>query len=285
MSEPDLEIDLDWIPLQPYEKDELNKAQQELHNALQFVALSGKYLLTTKADDSNTNAGWDEARNAFVGRRIGNKLHVAVYAAAFQLQVLDKDSEVLYHLSLDNKTVFECFLWLKEIFRQEGISTRDLELNLHYELPEKFTKDRRFKMPSFELLKELSFHRTNSDRLLKAIQGQVENASEIRTWPHHFDHAMIIPMETGPKGSLLRSCGIGYAVNDDIVDEPYLYINRWAKQDEVTFRNKPVLKMGEWYSEKLKGAALSFSMITGSDQQDQAVKDFVGTVLEYSLRH
>ncbi|MFN1834666.1 hypothetical protein AB2B38_005335 [Balneola sp. MJW-20] len=285
MSNSMMELNFEWIPLQPYNNAELDQAQQELHHALQFIALSGKYLLTTKADDSNTNAGWDEKSNSFIGRLIGDKLHVALYAAAFQLQVLNKEHEVLYRLSLDKKTVFECFLWLKEIFRQEGISTRNLELGLHYELPEAFSKDRRFRMPSFELLKELSFHRTNTDRMLKSVKKQTDNASEIRTWPHHFDHALLIPIEIGAKGEILRSCGLGYAINDDLISEPYLYVNRWSKNSGLKFTDKPKLKHGSWYPEKLKGAALPFSKIINAEKQDQVVGEFISNVLNFSLNN
>lgn len=273
------DLNFEWIPLQKYVKSDLNSAQEELHLAFQFIAIAGKYLLPTRADDGHTNAGWDEATNSFFSRTISGRLRVALYAAAFQLQVLSADGEVLYRLRLDNKTVFECFLWLKELFRQEDVKTHDLSLELHYELSKKFDKDHRFTMPSFELLKELSFHRTNTDRVLRSLSGS-DKDPEIRTWPHHFDHARTIPLAKTEKNEVIHSLTTGYAVCDEWSDEPYLYVRPWKKDGHTDIKGQPDVGAGQWIGNDLNAAVLPFGVIIESEKQGERVSEFMTKALK-----
>ena len=67
-------IIFDWTRLGSIRATKLHYARDEMHNAVQLVALMGKYLLPQRDDDSQTSMQWYPQLQALVGEAIGDDI-------------------------------------------------------------------------------------------------------------------------------------------------------------------------------------------------------------------
>jgi len=63
------------------------------------------------------------------------------------------------------------------------------------------------------------------------------------------------------------SIGVGLAVADSVVSEPYYYLYGWTRDGEIDFSKAPKLKRGEWRTKEWKGAVLSVSTLTNQSEE------------------
>ncbi|MBO6621754.1 MAG: hypothetical protein JJ892_07990 [Balneola sp.] len=262
---------------------ELNKAQRSLHHAVQFIAASGKYLLEEKEDDSHTNMCWDSGNKIFYGDSINNRARVGIHVPTLSLKVTGPTGIELASLSLSGKTKQEGLLWLRQALQLKQIDASDLELKMHYEIPEHPTDSAKpFSEIDASFLDELANHRTIADQVCNEIFSKHANASPARTWPHHFDHGVYVPFKFDDNGDAIQSFSVGYAVADSVIDEPYFYVTQWKKEEKVDYSKAPDLEYGNWLSEKLKGSGLAFSEILKMDDQEEGIKAFLNKTVGFS---
>ena len=262
---------------------ELNEAQLVLQHAVQFIAASGKYLLPKKEDDSHTNMEWDSNKESFFGGLISNRAKVGLHIPSLSLKVYGPSNIELAALEMIGKSKKEVLLWLKQALQLKQVESDGLSLDMHYDIPEHETdSDKSFPKINAELLKELANHRTIADKFCKQIASGNDHASNVRTWPHHFDHGVYVPFELDSDGNAVRSFSVGYAVADGVINEPYFYVTQWKKDGKVDYSDAPILEYGEWLPEKLKGAALSLSDILKMKDQEQGIQIFLDKTLGFS---
>ena len=263
---------------------ELNEAQNTIHHASQLVGIVGKQLVPQEPDDSNTNMEWIPAINTFAGHLVTNRIKVGFNVTEFAIKLLDPANFDVRSFSLDGKTFEDAFSWLKLELVMHGVKADDLNPALHYEIPAHGTDDGEpFQKPSDAVLTELSVHRTVFDAIIKEYAAQHEHASDVKTWPHHFDHGVYIPFKFDENGDAAQSFSIGYAMDDTLVDEPYVYVTQWKKEGEIDYSSTPKLVQGEWQPGGLSGAALRFSTIVQSDDQEAVIRSFIDKTVEWSL--
>lgn len=266
--------------------DKINTAQLTLHHAVQFIAASGKYLLEEKEDDSHTNMNWDSGNKIFYGKSINNRARVGLHVPTLSLKVNGPTGIELASLSLSGKTKQEGLLWLRQALQLKQIDSSGLELKMHFEIPEHSTdNDKPFPEVKATVLEELSNHRTIADKICSDIFAQHPEATPPRTWPHHFDHGVYVPFQFDDNSEPVRSFSVGYAVADSVIDEPYFYVTQWKKEEEVDYSKAPELEHGDWFPEKLKGAALSLSDILKMDNQEKKIQDFLNATIDFSKTH
>ncbi|MEO1022815.1 MAG: hypothetical protein AAFW89_09730 [Bacteroidota bacterium] len=271
-----------WDSVSSFEASRLNEAQNQLHYAVQFIALAGKYLTATAEDDSHTNMAWNHQLSQFEGRVIDDKIKIVVHLPSFSLRIVSEDDHLLCTLELNKKPFQEVFDWMKERLPDFDVDTSLLERTMHFELPDHPVGHvSPFQMPDDELLNQLALHRSNSQRLLESVASPFEQASEIRTWPHHFDHGISIPLELDSTGAVLRSFSVGYAIHDTLVDEPYVYVTQRKKDEVISYDDAPELAFGQWLPEKLQGAVLPFSELTTVDYQQEKIVRFIDQTTEW----
>ena len=266
-----------------FEISKLNKAQLVLHHAVQFIAASGKYLLPEEDDDSHTNMSWDSGNKIFYGGSINNRARVGLHIPSLSLKVTGPTGIELASLSLIGKTKKEGLLWLGQALQLKQIDTSSLNLEMHYSIPEHSTNHSKpFPDIDSSLLEELANHRTIADQICSEEFARHSKASPPRTWPHHFDHGVYVPLEFDPDGNPIRSFSVGYAVADSVIEEPYFYITQWKKDEKVDYSKAPELEFGKWLPEKLKGAALSLSDILKMSDQEKGISKFIDKTIRFS---
>ncbi len=266
------------------ELSELNSAQNAVHHAAQFIAIAGKYLLEEQADDSHTNMAWNAEKICFVGREIQGRAKVALHLPTLSLKILGPTDLEIISYSLFGKTKAEALNWLKQALLLKQIDADALKPELHYNIPpHPVDSGDIFPEISKEILEELATHRTLIDIICKEIALEFNHASEVRTWPHHFDHGVYIPFVFDDEQNVEQSFSVGYAIADSIIPEPYLYVTQWRKNDSIDYSSAPKLESGAWLPEQLKGAALTLSEITNSDNQNNTIKAFLAATISWSV--
>ena len=262
---------------------ELNKAQLSLHHAVQFIAASGKYLLEEKEDDSHTNMSWDSGNKIFYGDSLSNSARVGLHVLTLSLKVSGPTGIELASLSLTGRTKQEGLLWLRQALQLKQIDASALELEMHYDIPEHPT-DKAKPFPEIDalVLNELANHRTIADQVCNEIFSKHANATPARTWPHHFDHGVYVPLRFDDNGEAIQSFSIGYAVADSVIDEPYFYVTQWKKEEEVEYSKAPELEYGKWFPKNLKGAGLAISDILKMDDQEKGIQTFLDKTIGFS---
>ncbi len=262
----------------------LNEAQLTLHHAVQFIAAAGKYLLPKKDDDSHTNMSWDSKTSTFYGGSINKRARVGLHIPSLSLKVSGPTGIELASFELAGKTKKEGLFWVQQALQLKQIDTTSLESEMHYEIPAHSTDEGKpFPEVDVDILNELANHRTVADEICAGIFSTHPKASPPRTWPHHFDHGVYVPLEFDNEGEAFRSFSVGYAVADSVINEPYFYVTQWKKDGDVNYSNTPALEHGKWLPEKLNGAALSLSEILGSNNQKNSIELFIKTTVEFSL--
>ncbi len=80
----------------------------------------------------------------------------------------------------------------------------------------------------------------------------------MRVWPHHFDTAVLLRVEEEEQsGRAAKTVGMGWAIPDQLVGEPYFYVNHQGAPSDTDYDELPVLPAGRWlFKKKWKGAVL-----------------------------
>ncbi|MCK4749973.1 MAG: hypothetical protein KAT15_23115, partial [Bacteroidales bacterium] len=118
-------------------------------------------------------------------------------------------------------------------------------------------------------IQELISQRHNANLVLHKIVEEYREAEPIRIWPHHFDTGSLIPVEHNDSGQLSMSFGIGWAIPDTMISEPYFYLSFWSEENIPLPAEMPALKNGVWMTPGWKGAVLALSELLGHHSEEQ----------------
>jgi hypothetical protein len=181
-------------------------------------------------------------------------------------------------LSLNGKTKNQVFEELKQSLETLGIDVSKLTKELHYEIPlHDLDNGSTFIITDTESFRENTLYRHNSEIIITNIAADYSNASSVRIWPHHFDTGSYIPLEFNAKNEVSKSFGIGWAIPDSMVNEPYYYLSFWSENSIEDFDKLPSPDAGEWIRTGWKGGVLRLSDIIkekSSKSQYELVKTF-----------
>lgn len=251
-----------WIPLTLDFNDRYHDALQQQHHAAQFLALAGRYLIPQKPDDSNTNMSYKAEKQMLLGNRIHDSIYIGLDLLTLDLYLLDDSLQLLQTISLAGKKRILVFEQLKKALSDRGIDTSQLMDKMHYEIPQHpVGKDHLFNTERQQYFRENTSGRHNGDVILKSIVSTLKNAAPVRIWPHHFDSGTIIPLACNEEGIVLKSIGLGWAIPDAMVGEPYFYLSYWAEIPVDNFDRLPAILEGHWISSGWQGAVLRLSDI------------------------
>ena len=278
-----------WPFIQMDALQDLNAATDQIHYAAQLLAVTGKHFVENKKDDSHTNMDWRV--NAFFGQPLQEKpnFQVALKVEDLTLHVIKVNFSVSkINTSLINKSQEEAFVWLKATIGNElGLDTSDFNYDLHYEIPDHplahgaSYEDRSVAFKHFKAL------RTMGDLVLREHTASFSPLPTIKTWPHHFDHGAFIPIASDENNKPIKAIGLGLAIHDKVVSEPYFYITHWSKDAETDYSNLPVLPSGAcWNRKPWAGAILKLSEIAHCETpeiQKEAVDAFMKEGIKASL--
>lgn len=251
-----------WIPLTLDFNDRYHDALQQQHHAAQFIALAGRYLIPQEPDDSNTNMSYNAEKHLLLGNRISDSIYIGLDLFTLELYLFDVSLQPLHSINPAGKKHNQVFEQFKNALSDTGIDTSKLVDKMHYEIPQHaVSKGHTFNVEQQQYFRENASGRHNGDFILKNIVSMFKNAAPVRIWPHHFDSGTIIPLAHNEKGSVSKSIGLGWAIPDEMVAEPYFYLSYWSEKPAPDFNQLPPIEEGQWISSGWQGAVLRLSDI------------------------
>ncbi len=260
--------------------DNIREALLQQHHAAQYIAMAGRYLVPQQPDDSNTNMEFLTDTGLLAGHELVKGIRLALHLTEMKLCILTS-SGCTREISLAGKTKQEVYKEVKSMLAGTGVDTARMEYGLHYELPEHpLDKGTLFTHEDKQFFRENMLYRHNAQVILEEIIQVYDGAEPVRIWPHHFDTGTLIPLVHNKQGELTRSLGLGWAIPDTMVSEPYFYLSFWAKDAEVNLQHLPSPEQGKWMAPTWNGAVLPLAVILKSleaEEQYNTVKEFYST--------
>lgn len=265
-----------WKTLQYPATEELEEARHQFHQAIQNVSSIGRSFLPTDQSDKNANLEWDSKLQRLAGRWIeGEEMFRSSFSLSdFSVLLVDELFNTISSISLKGKKQREVMIWLEEQIDELGLKSNDISLKLPYTIPEYPTAKGEafgevYPLAGHEL--EAWFH--NADLVLKKLTVEIEGASKVRCWPHHFDIASLITLVDTGDAETSKSINIGMSPGDENYNEPYFYVSPWP----YPLTELPDISDtgGFWHEENWIGAILRASdmshLKTAKDQHDTVV--------------
>ncbi len=248
------------IELEEYEF--VNSASNQVHVAAQYLAMASCVLVPPEADDSHTNLGWDTQNRLFFSHALATAppIHLCLDPIGLRILLVKNYKDILDTLELTGKSQQEGLEWVKGTLISRGLNGSAINGELHYEMPSygQFG-ERPFSFAAPAGSQAFSHLRTWGELILNECKQGFQQAPEVRTWPHHFDHGTNISVAFDDQNEAVKSMGLGLAIHDDIIDEHYFYINHWKKDGMVDYSELPPLTIGEWNRKGWTGATYKCS--------------------------
>ncbi len=255
-----------------------------LHHAAQFAAMVSNSYLPKLNDDSHNSLQWNTEMCCLESHWIDNPtVRVLIDVKNFEI-IIDN------YLSME---IIPLDGWTKEqVIGNLQAELKRIHLNPALLRPvDQFTipihpvdKGLPFSKPSFEFLNEWTSYLNLTYDVLSEIQPRFAGASSIRVWPHHFDMGLYIPIAKDEAGSDIQSIGLGLAVPDAYVPEPYFYINHWSREPIKYPEHLPLTRYGYWNTENWKGLVLTASAVLVKTDQVAFIKGFFNEGINTSIQ-
>ncbi len=269
-----------WETLGSCAPADLGQARLQLHHAAQIVAAVGGTLLEPRPDDSHPNLGWLTDIGALAGHSIpGDRpFRAALQLAELRLLLLGADGDVMTSLVLSGETCAAGAAWLaREIEARFGLQLEEGLKLPGYDLPRHAVQEGAPFEATGEAFAELARYYAAAHAELGAIAGRTEAASDVRCWPHHFDLATLVTVETAEDGSAAKTIGLGLSPGDGSYAEPYWYVSPWPYPDAARAL-APLASGAHWHREGFTAAILTSSAwLAGGPDADQPtrLRDFL----------
>jgi hypothetical protein len=272
----------------PFDENIYDAIQQQ-HHASQFIALVGRHLIPQESDDSNTTMNYQVNEESLIGNPMANGLCVGLQLTDLILYIRDDKQCFLGEIALVGKTKQEVFSELKNKLSQLEGDTSNLKNELHYEIPaHPLEKGAPFIIKDNKLFQESTSYLHNAEIILSELTTEFQNAAPVKVWPHHFDTGSFIPFAYNDKGELSQSIGIGMAIPDSLINEPYYYLSFWSEQPVESFKVLSSLEVGKWITTGWNGGVLGLSEIlqcSSADEQKALVRTFFNSGIKILTNH
>jgi hypothetical protein len=273
-----------WERLGQLAPRELRGAREQAHWAAQVIAAAGETFLAHEPDTGHTSMQWDADRSALAGRALPGEagFRVAVRVRDLSVCLLGPGAAPIAELPLPDRSLAEAYRWTSEAIRDATRGALDRPL-VHpgFELPpHALARGGRFARDPG--LAELACWYGDADGALRRLAEQIRGAGPVQCWPHHFDIATLIEVESAPGGGAARTVGVGLSPGDASIDEPYWYVNHWPTTSR---RSLPALAAGEWFREGWVGAVLRGGALVaagGAAAQEGLLRAFLAAAVPAS---
>ena len=255
-----------WESLGRVPPGELSDARLHFHHAAQIVSAVGVTYLPAASDDSHTNMEW--TRQGLAGHAVPGPrpFRAAIRPSGLTLALLDESLGVVEETSLFGRTLDEGYDWMANaIARRTGSAVRPL-MRPTYALPDHATyRGGPFRAESAAGLDELARWYGNACGLLERLMAALAGSSPVRTWPHHFDIAMLVMVDPS------RSIGVGLSPGDDTFSEPYWYVSPYPYPMDPVLPELP--SRGKWHREGFFAAVLTgCDLVAGGPAGEQEAR-------------
>lgn len=278
-----------WKTLTYRFADGLYEALAQQHHAAQFIALAGRHLIPQRSDDSNTSMRYLIDKEVLAGDLIDDRVRITLNLKDLTLCLADEQANCLESVGLTGKTKQEAFEAFSRVLAGAHADVSSFKDQMHYEIPEHgLDKGSPFFINKSEFFIENDSYRYNAGLVIDSIVSGFGEAAPVRVWPHHFDTGSVIPIEKNKNGTVTRSIGLGWAIPDAMVDEPYFYLSIWSDHPLVDFKNLPSPAYGEWIRTGWTGGVLKLSEILEEsmpERQYSMVRSFFNTGMDVLINN
>ncbi len=224
----------------------LGPARTEAHAAVQLLFRAAVANLVPRPGHEHTNLGWHVSEAQFET----HALNAAGLKASLALDPLTLvvGSEMLH---LEGTSVSEALAWLDAQLQDQGLQPAS-GVAITYDLPEAVTALTVFSdVPGLSALAAWFQLATQSlEALAQELSDITPGPSAVRCWPHHFDIATYVSLESGDPETA-RGVGVGLSPGDGSYDVPYFYVNAWPHLGVDTLGD-PVAP-GHWHTHGFVG--------------------------------
>ncbi|NOY49353.1 MAG: hypothetical protein GXO88_02115 [Chlorobi bacterium] len=263
--------------------EKMKDALEQQHHAAQFLALAGHHLIPQKPDDSNTNMEYFPNKKMLIGNPLPNGLKLALKLTDLQLFILDKLDNPIQSISLKGKTKKMVFNELLTSLQSHAVEVGNFTDSLHYEIPQHALNDGAVFSAEDKYLAENAIYRSNAKLVLSKIVSKLKNAEAVKIWPHHFDTGSFVSFAHNEKGELSQTIGLGLAIPDSMISEPYYYLSYWSADKLANVDSLPSPVTGKWLMPKWTGGVLPISDINSKcaeQEQEKTVSSFYDSGIE-----
>jgi len=273
-----------WQAISPAMATALRDARLQLHHAAQLAPASGISYLRAEADDSHTNLEWIASLAVLASRELPTKpaVRVAIRPRDLTVMLLEGGAQVA-SLALHSVTIERAGRWLSEALAEHGLDPRRFTLKRHFVIPTHPVGDGApFDTSTTQPFAEIARWFANADEVLRSLAAEIDGATPVRCWPHHFDIATLIALPPAA-GTASRAIGVGLEPGDRYYEQPYWYVN---PQPQPAAKGLPTLEGGgHWHTEDWIGAVLPGDRLSfdAGEQQRQTI-DFLRSAID-SCRH
>lgn len=269
-----------WRPLAGVDPSRLQEARLQAHYAAQWLARAAQAFIAAKPDDSHMNLGWEDDLGGFAthklqGARIGMKL------IPLSIVTLEgRDNTPGRALSLHGHKDSDVRTWFGETANSLGLDARVLDKPLPYKIPpHRLATGSPYNLSGLdEAMRELSAWFANSqkslERVAEAARQKNLEVTQPRCWPHHFDMAIQIVLESG-RGTVEsgRSIGVGLSPGDIHFAEPYFYVSPWPYPPPSKL--PPLPEPGRWHTKGFTAAVLPAQRIMAAQGRQVTTEKFL----------
>lgn len=256
------------------------------HLAAQFIALTGRYLIPQKPDGSNINMQYISEKEILFGNYHPDGWTVGIQLRNLTVLILDKNEKSKAEIPLEGLTFNEAFNEFKEALQSLGIDVSGLKTEQPYDLPTNGLREGKFFNPGELVTSENIRYRHNARLIINELAKRFNDVEPVRIWPHHFDTGTFATIARNEKGASAKTIGLGWAVPDNMVSEPYFYQSFWSENPLDVQGELVKLPAGKWMFPDWNGAVLGVSEIIkepSAERQYNLVKGFFEVGIEILL--
>lgn len=216
-------------------------------------------------------------KEMLLGNKIENGIQVGLQLTKLEIHITKPNKRTISIIQLNGKSFEFAFAELRLILTNAGVDISKLKNEQPYSISSVFLEDGKFSNTNKSALAAVTGLRHNAEIVINELAAEFKNAIPVRIWPHHFDTGTIFATARNQAGEVSKTIGLGWALPDKMINEPYFYLSFWSEKELRNSTKLTPLKNGKWMTPKWKGAILKHSEIineTSAQKQHLLVKQF-----------
>src|SRR5690554_5401400 len=204
--------------------NEIRQVMHIQHLAAQYISLTGRYLIPEVKDQDNITMQFVSEEEMFIGKQHPDGWLTSLKLRILKLQIRDRNMSVISEIPLEGRTFPEVLIEFKKKLHETGTDVSLIRTEQPYDLPaEPLEEGLFFKLGPETAVDENIKYRFNANIILNSVCSGFTSTSPVYIWPNHFDTGFSFPVEHDKDGEISKTIGMGWAIPDDMVDEPYYY--------------------------------------------------------------
>lgn len=253
---------------------DLAEARANAHAAAQMLTKAACANLKAQPGDAHSNLGWQNTM--FVTMPLpaqDTSFQVGLSLAPLRLIML-KNGAPQADLVLAGQSIADAMAWLDAQLTAAGLKPASPVI-VTYDLPDEVTAIDAFASDISGLEALSAWFSLAADALTDlaaSLSDLIPGPSAVRCWPHHFDIATYISLETGD-AETAKGIGAGLSPGDGVYAEPYFYVNPWPHLDASTLPDAPV--PGHWHTQGFVGAIATGSEVLTLENIETGTRQFL----------